>query len=209
MPELKRSTSPGREAPPGRVTGTTREDILQAAIVAFSRNGYRGTNLQDVAGELGVTRQAIYYHYRDKHAILLAMFESFFDRLSDAVATAREAESDPTLKFDRILVAHLVTVAAAPELSAVFTRDYKNLSPEARSAIHKRRRMYQKVFVADFEVAQAAGRFRTELPAHTTVSLMLGAANWTFRWYDPAFARQTPEELAALALDLFRRGLDA
>lgn len=185
----------------------SRDDILAAAVTAFSRKGYRGTNLQDVAGVLGVTRQAIYYHYRNKHAILLAMFEQFFDRLSDAVAQAREQESDPALRFERMLKAHIITVAETPEMSSVFTREYESLLEDARAMIRQRRRLYQDMFVSDYEAAQRVGRVR-DLPPAATVSFLFGAANWTFRWYDERRTGMAVEELADLALELFGRGFE-
>lgn len=190
-----------------RGAGLTRDDILSAAVTAFSRKGYRGTNLQDVASALGVTRQAIYYHYRNKHAILLAMFEQFFNRLSDVVAQAREQESDPALRFERMLKAHIITVAETPEMSSVFTKEYESLLEDAQAAIRQRRRLYQEMFVGDYEAARKVGRVR-DLPAAATVSLLFGAANWTFRWYDEKRTGMSVEELADLALDLFRRGLE-
>lgn len=190
-----------------RGAGLSREDILAAAVTAFSRKGYRGTSLQDVAEVLCVTRQAIYYHYRNKHAILLAMFEQFFDKLSNAVAEARESESDPALRFERMLKAHIITVAKTPEMSAVFTKEFESLLEEARAAVRLRRRLYQEMFVHDYEAAQRVGRVR-DLPPGATVSLLFGAANWTFRWYDEQRTGLTVEELAGLALELFGRGYE-
>ena len=50
----------------------TRQDILEAAITEFSRNGYAATRLQDIAKSAGVTRGAVYHHFGGGKAELFA-----------------------------------------------------------------------------------------------------------------------------------------
>jgi AcrR family transcriptional regulator len=188
-----------------RRNGLSRDDIRQAAVVAFSAKGYRGTNLQDVASVLGVTRQAIYYYYSNKHALLLEMFEEYFNDLDRAVDEALDGVADPRLRFEAMLRAHVLTVVRTPELSSIFTREYEALEPEARRSVRGQRRAYQQRFVKAFEAMGAVGEAR-ELPASAVVSLMFGAANWTFRWYDHRRHEMDPEELADLVMSLFRSG---
>ena len=52
---------------------TTRESILMAALRLFSRNGYEGTSMRDIAGEVGITQGAIYKHFAGKDALLEAI----------------------------------------------------------------------------------------------------------------------------------------
>ncbi|WP_337845152.1 helix-turn-helix domain-containing protein [Thermus sp.] len=43
---------------------------MEAAQRAFSERGYAATRLDDLAAELGLTKGAVYYHFRSKRAIL-------------------------------------------------------------------------------------------------------------------------------------------
>lgn len=52
---------------------TTRESILMAALRLFSRNGYEGTSMRDIAGEVGISQGAIYKHFAGKDALLEAI----------------------------------------------------------------------------------------------------------------------------------------
>ena len=52
---------------------TTRESILMAALCLFSRNGYEGTSMRDIAGEVGISQGAIYKHFAGKDALLEAI----------------------------------------------------------------------------------------------------------------------------------------
>ena len=49
-----------------------RKQMLAAAIDCFARHGYRGTSIERIAREAGVTKGALYYHFRDKEDLLHA-----------------------------------------------------------------------------------------------------------------------------------------
>ena len=55
----------------------TREKILQAALALFAREGYAGVSMADIAGEIGITKGALYRHYAGKRDI----FESILRRM--------------------------------------------------------------------------------------------------------------------------------
>ena len=48
----------------------TKERILEEALKLFSQNGYMGTSMNDIASKLGVTKAALYKHYKSKQEIL-------------------------------------------------------------------------------------------------------------------------------------------
>lgn len=54
---------------------TTKEKILDAALVCFAENGYRGTNLRDFAAGIGLSKSALYRHYESKEAIWNAVLD--------------------------------------------------------------------------------------------------------------------------------------
>ncbi|PAK11634.1 hypothetical protein CJO66_27040 [Burkholderia ubonensis] len=53
----------------------TRSRILDSAEIVFFRNGVIGTSLEDIAVAAGVTRGAIYGHFRNKSAVFDEIFE--------------------------------------------------------------------------------------------------------------------------------------
>lgn len=54
---------------------TTKEKILDAALVSFAENGYRGTNLRDFAAGMGLSKSALYRHFESKEAIWNALLD--------------------------------------------------------------------------------------------------------------------------------------
>lgn len=54
---------------------TTKERILNEALISFAENGYKGTNLRDLAAQLGLSKSALYRHYTSKEDIWNALIE--------------------------------------------------------------------------------------------------------------------------------------
>src|SRR5262249_11719535 len=65
--------------------------IIDAALGLFAEHGVRGTSLQMIADEIGVSKAAVYQQYNTKDEIVLAVAEVVVTRL-DAAATAAEAD---------------------------------------------------------------------------------------------------------------------
>lgn len=53
----------------------TKEKILDAALVSFAENGYQGTNLRDLAAGMGLSKSALYRHYKSKEDIFCAVLD--------------------------------------------------------------------------------------------------------------------------------------
>ena len=47
----------------------TKEKILEEALKLFAQSGYMGTSMNDIASKLGVTKAALYKHYKSKQEI--------------------------------------------------------------------------------------------------------------------------------------------
>ena len=67
----KRATAGPARAVAGSRRRNVREEIYNAALASFERHGVRGTLMEGVAREAGVSRPAIYYYFPDKDALVL------------------------------------------------------------------------------------------------------------------------------------------
>jgi len=54
----------------------TKQKILDAAIQLFSRKGFRSTSLSDLAQATGLTKGALYHHFKSKDALFYAVLEN-------------------------------------------------------------------------------------------------------------------------------------
>jgi AcrR family transcriptional regulator len=63
-----------------------RAAILDAARRAFARHGYEGATVRVLEAETGLSRGAIFHHFRDKEALFLALAEDDAARTAEVVA---------------------------------------------------------------------------------------------------------------------------
>jgi AcrR family transcriptional regulator len=59
----------------------TRQQILVTALRLFDERGYDATSLQLIADEMGLTKAAVYYHFRAKADILHAVLQPGINQL--------------------------------------------------------------------------------------------------------------------------------
>jgi AcrR family transcriptional regulator len=68
--------------------GDTRARIQQIALELFSEQGYDATSLREIAERLGVTKAALYYHFKSKEDIVSSFTEDYFGQLDELVSWA-------------------------------------------------------------------------------------------------------------------------
>lgn len=110
----------------------TRSVLLTVAHELFAERGYADTSTQDIIERAGVTRGALYYHFRDKRALFRAVFEQFRQARTQAVmACMQEAEGDLWQRF--IETGCTVFIESLSDKSAqriIFTDGPSVLDPE-------------------------------------------------------------------------------
>ena len=79
----------GDSAPGGR-RGDTRARIQQVALELFAEQGYERTSLREIAERLGVTKAALYYHFKSKEDIVRSFTEDYFARMDALIAWGRD-----------------------------------------------------------------------------------------------------------------------
>ena len=80
----------------------TRQQILETAQRLFTEQGYDATSLQMIADEMGLTKAAVYYHFRAKTDILHAAMQPGIQRLKALL------DETATIRGRRARIEHLV-----------------------------------------------------------------------------------------------------
>jgi AcrR family transcriptional regulator len=90
-----------------RDAARTKERILTVARDLFAKHGYAGTSIADIAGRLGTSKAALYYHFPSKEEILEALVAgpiATFAALADRAVTERPSTVDLLDSFIDLLV---------------------------------------------------------------------------------------------------------
>lgn len=100
----------------------TRQKLLDAAEALVSRHGFAGTSLQMIADELGITKAAIYYHFRTREQLLVALMEPLLHQIRRVVEIA-ESQRTPRTQMDAMVQGFAGVVAKNRTLAAVMVFD--------------------------------------------------------------------------------------
>ena len=107
----------------------TRRRLLDAAMNLFSQYSFAGTSLQMIADELELTKAAIYYHFRTRERLLMALMEPILSEIGTVVETA-ERQRGALARAEAMLTGYADIVARNRSLAAVTTFD-----PSVRSVL--------------------------------------------------------------------------
>ncbi|WP_433293481.1 TetR/AcrR family transcriptional regulator [Actinoplanes sp. CA-030573] len=78
-----------------RPRGAGRAALHETALRLFARDGVEGTSLQAIADDMGVTKAAVYYHYRSKDELVLGVLAPLFASLDGVLDRAAAHRSRP------------------------------------------------------------------------------------------------------------------
>ena len=98
----------------------TKEKILEEALKLFAQSGYMGTSMNDIASKLGVTKAALYKHYKSKQEILDSIIEKMNEldmervkqyempegEMSKVIAEYKETAFDKIKQFTKVQFLH-------------------------------------------------------------------------------------------------------
>ncbi|MBB5116077.1 helix-turn-helix domain-containing protein [Micromonospora echinospora] len=98
-------------------TGGTRQRIQAVALELFTEHGYEKTSLREIAERLGVTKAALYYHFKSKDEIVTSLVDDRLRRMDELIAWA--ADQPPTLATRRTLLGRYADSMFAGDLPQV------------------------------------------------------------------------------------------
>jgi AcrR family transcriptional regulator len=80
--------------------GDTRERIQAIALELFAEQGYDKTSLREISERLGVTKAALYYHFKSKEDIVRSFTEDYRAELEAVIAWGSEQPPTPETRAE-------------------------------------------------------------------------------------------------------------
>jgi AcrR family transcriptional regulator len=155
--------------------------ILDAAAKLIVHYGYDKTTVSDIAAEAGVSKGAIYLHWKSKDDLLEALIYRESDHLVEDMLARIEADSEAGTIFSMYQYAIVVSIAN-PLIHAVMTQDVRVLGDFTRRWIRANAdRASEGNFFRDEMVKhlQAANVIRADLDA-SVISYIMGLIRYGF-----------------------------
>ena len=141
----------------GQSTETdTRGRLLAAAKRQFAEKGFYGASISGVAGELGLSKQALLYHFKRKEDLYAEVLRDISQRLLRYVHATVQRDESPERQVEDILLGLYVESRENPLDTRILVREL--LDNQARA--EKAKDWYLRPFLAEIvSVAQQVPGF--------------------------------------------------
>ncbi len=133
---------------------------LDEATRLFVEHGYHGISMREIAEQVGMSKAGLYYHFKDKEALFLAILTANIEQIEAIIQAACAEETSTRARIARIL---REIGARAPAQSAIIrlaSQELSQLSPQARQTFVQQ---YHEKFTGQIEIILAAGVSAGEL----------------------------------------------
>ena len=140
-----------------------REEIIAAAGDLFSRKGFHGTTVPDIARAVGISTGLIYYSFTSKDDILLACCEKTAQIHLDLFKQGTDI-THPLERFDFIVRELYRDLDNGSKGILITYRDSSTLPREVRHRILEMIKNLDNHFLELFEEGQRMGVFRSDIP---------------------------------------------
>lgn len=118
--------------------GDTRGRIQRVALSRFTEDGYDKTSLREIAEDLGVTKAALYYHFRTKEAILESLVGDIGQAIDDLIAWVTSAPSTRERRLEMLRRLATLTQGGVGDLMRCVQQNEASLAalPDTISLVH-------------------------------------------------------------------------
>lgn len=205
-----RHAHPGGVAAPAAATDTSdkREQILQTAQELFAEQGFRETNLNDVAERLGFRRQAVYHYFSSKDEILYELIGRARHTILHGAEWMFSTDLAPEVALAEVIRNHVRRLLSNVDLFRVQFAELGKLNGRRADGLRGQQADYVRKIAAIIAAGQKSGVFRV-VPAIPHALLVLGMCNSTSEWYSDTRSHLTIDEVADYTAQLALSGVAA
>jgi TetR/AcrR family transcriptional regulator, repressor of fatR-cypB operon len=149
------------------------EQVMQAALRLFTRQGYFNTSIPDIVRESAVSTGSIYHRFRDKEGIARSLYDSLVERMETAFSDIESRHQSARDRCRAVIALLFRLTEEEPELMRfmLFSR-HREFIPELAPVCSSRPFVQMREMV---RAGMAAGEVRTMEPIVAAASVFGGA----------------------------------
>ncbi|MGQ9485158.1 MAG: TetR/AcrR family transcriptional regulator [Desulfosoma sp.] len=187
----------------------TAAEILKAARQLFYEKSYEAASTREISARVGISKAALYHHFRNKEEILFRICLEAADELVGNMrrAIARNMASGKPLKeqLTDIVIEYLRTYLKNENFNKILFHDMEYLPVDKKRIILDREKENVHQLRAFLISLMDQGLIRRINPTVMTFSL-ISSLHWLYFWYNPE-GPLSLEDVAQEIADLFLHGM--
>lgn len=159
----------------------TSDLIIETALQFFSRYGYEGTSMRQIAGAVGVKPASLYNHYASKEDILWAIAQRAQDELALAQARVFEEVEDTVDRLETFVRMHVAFHARNPRRADITNSQLRSLSAQRWELVVAFRDSYERRLRSLLRHGHREGAFvvtEARITSYAILEMGMGVATW-------------------------------
>lgn len=183
-----------------------RSQILAIAQRKFIASGYHALAMREIAEALGVSKAALYYHFKDKEELFLAVLLPYLETMETTLDQIT-ALPGSTAEHIRTFVRHVLTQPAEERaIIRLGSQELGHLSAASRKAFGK---VYQEKFIGKLKALAQRGVDRGEFRPHDPEIITWALLGLMYPYFYPAHTgnRPLPEAVIESITTIFLDGI--
>ena len=161
-----------------------RQQIIEASIDIFYEHGYHKASIRDISERMGITKAAIYYHFRDKGEILYTIVDRATNELLVAFESALIEKKDPIENLRNLILKQIYFLKSQRKKVKILVDDLKFLDGTYKKLIKDKQKTIFHLYRANLENLQKQGKLRNFNVTTATFGIF-GMINWLDHWFRP------------------------
>lgn len=182
-----------------------KEQIVQVAAELFSKKGFAGTSMRDIAEHMEMEAASLYNHISSKEDILHTICFSMADRFINAIEEVNDIYFNGEEKLRMAIKNHVAILTENLAEAHVFLREWRHLNEENLSAFIQLRDQYEDGIEGILQTGIDENVFQ-EVDKKFAALNILSSVNWIVEWYRPD-GKMNAEEIAGKISEFMLTGL--
>ncbi len=160
-----------------------KAELVRVAARLFRDQGYERTTVRDIGSAVGLQSGSLFYHFRTKEEILVAVMALGITNTTEQLATAIRNAATPRDKVEALIHVHLHSLLGENQAALeVMLYEWRSLSDEQKPGLIVLRDRYEALWQGALEEAAAAG-IVYQKDTRLLRLMILGALQWSVQWY--------------------------
>jgi TetR/AcrR family transcriptional regulator, cholesterol catabolism regulator len=184
--------------------GPTARKLIDVAIDLFSRKGFKGTSIRDIAAEMNMTTSNIYHYFGTKGGVLAAIERETLEPLMSEFRQIKDLDLPPLDRLSLLVRTHLTYMDSHRKESKIFSLLSEETAPGTKDLNRRFQEETFEIYRAEIERVWAiSGK-----TANSTIATFstLGVVIWFLQWYQPG-GKSSLEEVITTIINYVLYGI--
>ena len=183
-----------------------RGEILDAAGVVFSKNGFAKTTIDQIASQAGLGKGTVYQYFKSKKELFLSVGQEGVDKLKDEVLEEVEKEKDSIKKVEKAISAYLTFFEKNSNLVSIFMHEQSEFKKKVQKRYFEHYYGHINTMREIFKLAIKEKQIK-DVNIDNAISVLIGMLNGLIYMWQIEGMRYSLQSKIPMILEIFFTGV--